>query len=460
DIIISDDGRNIIKSYLYRTKKAGIHESLEKIPQDIIKVHKKDFEDIEKFYNRVLESLIKNRGMRVSSIRVFKEKAINYINQHCINIEDLPFDALLIKFLDLVQKLANQDLFVMYPEPKILKFLKKIVNFLNGYQLNNIFKIIYPLFPEFNISFTFSSKEFLFILHLQKIFVSKSKTPYLRLKLMLPNELGINVEGLNENEILELVRERLKTETAYYLKQNDIVSLLRDLINLPVKIREEDLLLFLQKILFGYRSYEKHWFLRPKPIRYNTLLRFLIRIFGFNFNLRKLSHWAISDFISTIFESWFGLNSKNLIIITNTEKSKKLKFNNFNYLRKISEYVFLIETENKTLTKISSISKEEIFINREFQSLESIRVKISEKYGFLSNIIIIDKLLLQSFIKEYFFNHSKYRLFSKISTLKMLKKQKFFYIFPEIPLYKLIHNKRSIALLKLILPILIDKHEF
>ncbi|MFW9876512.1 MAG: hypothetical protein ACFFG0_25745, partial [Candidatus Thorarchaeota archaeon] len=29
DIIISDDGRNIIKSYLYRTKKAGIHESLE-----------------------------------------------------------------------------------------------------------------------------------------------------------------------------------------------------------------------------------------------------------------------------------------------------------------------------------------------------------------------------------------------------------------------------------------------
>ena len=36
DIIISDDGKKIIKSYLYKTKKAGIHESIEIFPYDII----------------------------------------------------------------------------------------------------------------------------------------------------------------------------------------------------------------------------------------------------------------------------------------------------------------------------------------------------------------------------------------------------------------------------------------
>ena len=460
DIIISDDGRNIIKSYLYKTKKAGIHESIEIFPNDLIKVHKKDFEDIEKFYNRILEGLIKKKGERVSSIRVFKEKAIDYINQHCVGIEDLPFDELLLKFLDLIQKLVKQDLFVIYPEPKIFKFLKDIINFLNGYQLNSLFKMFYPLLPEFNISLIFGSEELLFILHLQKIFVSKSETPFLRLKLILPNEIDINIDGLNENQILELVRDRLQTDNAYFIRQKDIISLLTELINLPVNIREENLLLIAQKILFGFRSFEKHWFLRPKPIIYNNLLRFLLRIFGFNINLRKLSHWAIPDLISSLFESSFGLNSKILVILSDTEKYKKLNLINFNYLEKVIDYTLLFEIENRTLIKIHSIPKEDLFTNGEIKSLESIRNELSEQFGFLSSIIIIDKLLLQNLIKLFIFDHSKYAPIAKIRTLKMLKKQKFFYIFPELPLYKLIQKKGTISLLKLVLPILIDKHEF
>jgi hypothetical protein len=348
----------------------------------------------------------------------------------------------------------------MYPEPKIFRFLKDIINFLNGYQLNSIFDIVYPLLPEFNISFTFYSKELLIILHLQKIFVSKSVTPYLRLKLMLPDELGIDVDELHENQILEIVKERLQTENAYLINQSDIISLLTDIINLPVKIRLEDLLLFLQKVLFAYRSYEKHWYVRPKPIIYNNLLRFLLRIFGFNLNLKKLSHWAIPDLISNLFESWFGLNSKVLLIISDIQRYKKLKFNNINYLEKVSDYILLFEIENKTLVKTNRINKEELFTDGEIKSLESIRKKLSEKHGFLSSIIIIDKFLLQNLIKHFIFIHSEYAPLSKIRTLKMLKKQKLFYIFPEIPLYKLIQKKGTVALLKLILPIIVDKHEF
>jgi hypothetical protein len=461
DIIISDDGRNILKLYLYKTKKAGIHESLETLPIDDIKLHKKDFDEIDKFYNRILQGLIKKKRGRVSSIRIFKEQAISYINQYCLDIEDLPLDVLLIRFLDLIQKLIEKNLFIIYPEPQIFSLLKDIINFLSGYNLNNLFKIIYSYLPEFNISFIFGSETITFILHLQKIFISKSENPYLRIKLLIPENVGINIAGFSENEILELVNERLQTDQSYFIYQNDVISLLTEISNQSVNIKKENLLLIIQKLLFGYRSFEKHWFLKPKPLIYNNVPRFLTRLLGFNVNLRKISHWGIPELISTLFDSWFGLNSRILVILTDDKQSKNLNLKNFDYLEYVSEYILLFEVENKTLLHIHSINKKELFNNnREIESLESIRHSLSEKFGFLSNIIIIDRQLVKDFIKHFIFEQSKYSPLSKIKTLKMLKKQKFFYLFPELPPYKLLKKKGTLSFLKLVLPILIDKHEF
>lgn len=461
DIIISDDGRNILKLYLYKTRKAGIHESLEILPLDAIKLHKKDFENIDKFYTRILDGLIKKKKGRVSSIRIFKEQAINHINQYCLDIEDLPLDVLLIRFLDLIQELIDRNVFIIYPEPQIFKFLKDIINFLNGYSLNNFFKIVYSYLPEFNISFIFGSETLTFILHLQKIFISKSEEPFLRLKLLIPEDLGISIERLRENEILELVKERLQTDQSYYIYQHDVISLLTEVSNLSANIKKENALLIIQKLLFGYRSFEKLWFLKPKPVIYNNLLRFLTRLIGFNVNLRKISHWAIPELISSLFDSWFGLNSKILVILTDNQQSKNLNLKNFNYLKEVSEYILLFEIENKTLVKINSINKKELFNNnKEIESLESIRHILSEKFGFLSTIIIIDRQLVQDLIKHFIFERTKYSPLSKIKTLKMLKKQKFFFLFPELPPYKLLKRKGTISFIKLVLPILIDKHEF
>ena len=461
DIIISDDGRNILKLYLYKTKKAGIHESLEILPNDDIKLHKKDFDDVDRFYNRILEGLIKKKRGRISSIRIFKEQAISYINHYSLDIEDLPLDLLLIRFLDLIQVLIDKKLFIIYPEPKIFNFLKDIISFLNGYRLNNLFKIVYSYLPIFNIAFIFGAETLIFVLHIQKIFISKSEQPYLRLKLLIPEDLGINIEGLSENEILELVNERLQTDQSYFIHQNNVISLVTEISNLSANVKKENLFLILQKLLFGYRNFEKFWFLKPKPVIYNNSLRFITRLLGFNVNLRKLSHWAIPDLISNLFDSWLGLNSQILIILTDIQQSKNLNLKNFNYLRTVSEYSLLIEIENKTLTKINSINKEDLFNSTtEIKSLESIRYNLSEKFGFLTTIIIIDRQLVQKFIKHFIFEQSKYSPLSKVKTLKMLKKQKFFSLFPEIPPYTLLKKKGAISFLKLVLPILIDKHEF
>jgi len=460
DIIISDEGKSVLNLYLYETKKPGIHESIEKLPHDIIRFHKKDLVDIDKFYNRILDGLVKKKGIRVSSIRIITEKAINYINQYCVDIQDSPFDILISEGFDLIQNLFEQDLLTIFPEPNLFRYLKELITFLNGRRLSTLFGLIYNLIPEFNIAFVFGAKDLTVILHIQKSALSKSQTPYLRLKLVIPEELGISDEIFDKNEILRLVQQNLQTEKVYYLNQIDIVSLVTEVINIPVKLKEENLILLFQKILFGFRSFENHWYLRPRPKIYKNLLRFLVRLLGFNLNFRKISHWGVPEFIFNIIRNNFGLNSKILLIITDTAKHNKPNLNGFKYLEKAARYLFVIEIENKTLNQVHSVKKEDLIIEGESESLETIRLRLSEKYGYLSSIIILDKLLLKSLIKNFMFEHSKIAPRSKIRTLKMIKNKKFFYMFPEIPLYKLIKKKGSISLIKLLLPILIDKHEF
>ncbi|GAG77184.1 unnamed protein product, partial [marine sediment metagenome] len=297
------------------------------------------------------------------------------------------------------------------------------------------------LLPEFNIAFILGAEDLTIILHLQKLEVSKSDTSYLRLKLIIPEEIGISNDISDKNEIIRLVQQHLQTDKAYYLNQINIISLLTEIINLPVKVRGDSLNLLIQKILFGFRSFESLWYLSPRPAVYNTLLRFLLRLFGFNLNLRKLSHWAIPELISSIIGNNLGLNSKILLIISDISNFKKLNFSNFKYLEKAAKYLFVVEIENNKLVQIYSVKKEELIIEKELESLESIRLKLSERYGYLSNIIIVDKILLQSLIKNFMFEHSKIAPRSKIKTLKMLKKPRFFYMFPELPPYQLIKKK-------------------
>lgn len=460
DIIISNDGKDVKKLYFYETKKAGIHEIFEEMPTNLIKLHRKDLEDVDKFYYRILERFVKKKEARISSIRIFKEKAIDYINEYYVDIEDLPLDLLLVKGLNLLQKVFEQDLVIIYPEPDVFKFLKEILTFLNGIEIKNLFRLLYNLLPEFNYSFVFGSKELIVILHVQKIILSKKDKPYLRFKIISQNEVGINLNGLDKSGLLEAINKHLGTKKAYYLNQKDITSILIDLFHLPINLKGDDLQFIIQKILFGYRSYENHWYIAPKPILYNNLIRFLLRLLGLNLNLRKFSHWAIPEFFSTLLSNYFGLNSKILIIFTNVAEHKNLKIKTTEYLGKVAKHLILLEIENSTLIKIETIKKEKLIINAETGSFESIISNFSEKFGFISNIIILDKLLLQNFIRIFIFEHSKFAPFVKIRTLKMFKNQKYFYMFPELPLYKLMQKKRMVSFLKLIIPILIDKHEF
>ncbi len=458
DIVVSkvEKKDKVLGLYLYETKKVGIHENIKIIPNNLLKSKDIDLERLDNFFNNLQTKITKEIGTRISSIRIFKKEAIDLINKHCENIRNISLSDFLAQILDFCQTILKKNLFLIYPEPIFLDFIKGFIELLGKVQLKEVFNFIETLLPEFKISFLISSKEFSVIFLLQKKELKYGKTELL-LKIFTPNEINVNLTEIEMKNKLILIKEKLNVDRSYYLPLQNLISLISNISELLIPLKKDNLELLFQKLLFGYRSFEKLWNVAPRSISYNNLIRFIIRIFGFNINLRKLSHWAMPRLIFSFINFYFGLNSKVLLLITDNRKEKISKINQTNYLKSITEHIFLFEFENSTLIKIKAISKEVIFQNDNNNSLESIKLKISEKFGFVSHIIKLDKFLLQNIIDNLVVNHAR---LSKIKTLRMLRKEKYFRLYPEIPPYQLIKKKGAFSLIKLILPILIDKHEF
>jgi len=190
----------------------------------------------------------------------------------------------------------------------------------------------------------------------------------------------------------------------------------------------------------------------PKPKAFNTLIRFLIRLLGIDLNLKKLSHWAIPDYIFGLFDTFVGLNAKILLIITSKKKNSDI--NNQ------TPITILLEIEKGSLIKVKNITEKELLSGIDQESLDSIRFAYSEKFGFISNILILDKSLIKAILNTFIFKFNKISLFSILKVLKMLKKPQIFQIYPEIPPYSLLKRKNSFFFLKDLLKIVIDKHNF
>jgi len=461
DIIISETNKKnkVVALYLYKTKKAGIHEMVESLPNELIRIKSLDIEKLDDLFNKVQTQIMKEKGVRISSIRLFKKEAIDLINKHCENIDIISQYQFFTRITTLIQKFFEQDLFLIYPEPTIFKFLRDSIKLLNNIQIQSLFKFIEEVLPEFNTSLLIDGSNIKVVVFLQKKILKSGKSE-LSLKFFTPDDFGISVDNLDIKDNLSIIQKKLKTENTYYLNQNDIISLVSDIFELAIPLKKDNIQFLLQKALFGYRSYENHWDMVPRPIIYNNFIRFILRLFGFNLNLKKLSHWAIPDVIINYIDFYFGLNSKVLFIITDLKRNKKVKNSQERLLKNICEYIILLEFENSTLKIIRRINKEELFLGTYYNSLDSIKEIMSKKFGFLSAIVIFDKFLLQNILKNFVFGHSKSLFFPRLKTLKLLKNKKYLTIYPEFPPYKLMNKKRTISFVKLILPILIDKHEF
>lgn len=458
DLVISDDGDEILKIILYETKIVGIHESYQSLPTNIIDLQGIELDGIDKYFNKIQKTIVEKKGVRISSLRIFRKSAIDAINNHCDGIENLSFYDFLRKLMSLIEKIFSNDLFYIYPEPNLFKFLKNLMCILNGVKLIDIFEFISKILPDLNASYIINSEKLRLILKFQNKKLNSDKSE-LVFSLHDPKELGINAKEMSIDRLLSKVKNILKSEKVYFLNLKHIITLLTEIFELEIPWSKDTLFLIFQKFLFGFRTFEENWYMAPRPKAYNTLRRFIIRLLGVNFNLKKISHWTIPELISNSIDSYLGLNSKILLILTDIN-SKKLNKKGKNLLQSAFCSAILIELENGNLAKIHPINKVDIFVESKINNLETIRTEVSRKFGFVHAVMNMDILLLKEVMANFGPNLSKLKPFSKSKAIKMLKHKSFFNIYPELPPYKLIQEISVKSIVKMFLPIFIDKHEF
>jgi hypothetical protein len=229
------------------------------------------------------------------------------------------------------------------------------------------------------------------------------------------------------------------------LKLDSLTNFILEISELQIPINKEKLKLLFQKGLYAFTNQGTYWNINPRPKIYSTLVRFLTRFLGFNLNLKKISYWAIPEYIYYIFDSYFGLNYKIAFLLMDEGKIKN---------------IISLKCENGTPIQIIPINQKDIINKESITPLSSIWDFINIHYGFHVILLKIDATLIQKLLDTFLFKFSKLGLLSLLSTMKMVKNQKYFDFFPELPAFQIIKKKNSLSLLKLLLNILIDKYEF
>ncbi len=453
DIIVSDFNiDNIVFGvYLYKTNKPGVHETVEILPNDLVVIKQENLSDINKIFNKFQSSILKHHGVKVNSIRIIKKRGLDLINSHSGKFSNSTHSDIFRSFLDLMQISLAGNLIVMYPEPYIFKFLRKNITLLEDIRLSSIYAFIEALIPSFNVLVVMASNQLSFGINLKKIKGSKINSDIeVKIYPIEREDHKLNSYGLLAD--IKIAQQTFLVDSLFNINLNGLLTFLSELFENEIPLDKEILRLFFQKFLYGIRGYDLHWSMYPKPKTFNTLIRFLIRLVGIDLNLQKLSHWAIPDYVFGLFDTFVGLNAKILLIITSNKKN--------NDINNKTPIAILLEIENCSLTKAKNITDKELLSGIDQKSLDSIRFAYSERFGFITNVLIVNENLIKTILNTFIFKFHKISLFSILKVLKMLKKPQIFQIYPEIPPYSLLKRKNSFFFLKDMLKIAIDKHSF
>jgi len=452
DVIVSDfELKNVVFGlYLYETAKPGIHSAIRELPKDSIKVKQEELDDREKLFKKLQSFVLKEHGIKISCLRLIRKRGVDLINSHCEKLNTSTIYEFIVSILDLIQISLENNLFSIYPEPNFLRFFKNCLTLLNGFRLSNVFTFFESLLPSFNSLIIMNSTHLPIALKIRKE-NNKSYFPEMDIKLKLLESEKYNLNSKTHIPDFKLIQSDFNVDNIVNLNQNPFLLFLSELFESEIPIDKEKLKLLFQKVLYGIRSYDLNWRMFPSPKINNFLLRFLIRLLGINLNLKKLSHWALPDFLFDLGATYIGLNANLLLVLTDKNKDNS---------KQTSTELILLKIENGSIKKLDRINDQEMITKVKLQSLESIRLILSEKVGFISNVLMVDKHLIKTTLDTFLIDFHKISLFSLLKVIKLLKNPKYFQLYPEIPPYTLLKKKRSISFLKNLLSIVIDKHEF
>ncbi len=441
DIIVSDyDIENIVlEIYLHESKSAGIYEKSQRLRKGILNFKQDDLNDISSLYHEIEKKVFEETSIKITSLRILKKRLVDLINTHNSNLQGYDLTQTLSSIINLNQKAIDDDLLIIYPKPLGFHFIALLFTILD-INLSKMVEDLADLIEGIDLAVIFANQDLSFLSHIYK---KKDGTINLELR-----DVSKELNYRDNNEL----SKNFNYKNVVYLNLSSLVTFFLDLFEYDIPIAKEELKLIVQKLLYGMRSIELEWNISPKPKLYNVLQRWILRIMGFNLNLRKLSHWNIPEFFGNLILSRIGLNSSILLILSDNDNPSDFR-NSFRYMIKL-------DLINGELNHISSLSKQ-VSISDPIQNLESFRLRLLSELGIHTDLIIkIDRSLLRELLNRILVNFQDLSPLSLYKLAKKFKKSTYFDVFPEFPAFLLLKKKRFTSFLKDLISVLIDRHEF
>ena len=441
DIIVSDyDIENIVLDiYLHESKSAGVFVHSQRLSKEVLKFKQADLNDISSLYHKIERTIFEKTHIKITSLRVHKKRFVDLINTHNLNLHRYDFSQALTSIINIVQKAIDDNLLIIYPNPLVFKFINQLFKIL-AINLSKITEEVANLIKRMDLALLFAEKDMSFLSH-----IYKKKDGAINVELL---DISKEVNYINSDEL----SKSFKYDTIAYLNLKSVVNFFLDIIEYEIPIGKKELKLIVQKLLYGIRSIELEWNISPKPNIYNVFQRWLLRLIGFNLNLRKLSHWNIPEFFGNLILSNIGLNSSILLILSDYDKSS-------NFHESI-KYMIKLDLNNGEIYRVSSLNTHDI-ISEPLSDIESLRLKLMNEFFIQIDLIIkIDKIILSELINTFLINFKDLTPLSLYKFVRKFKECKYFDVFPEFPAFVMLKKKRFTSFLKDLLSVFIDRHEF
>ncbi|MHA1721163.1 MAG: hypothetical protein DRO88_07335 [Promethearchaeia archaeon] len=479
--LIIDDNKEIINSFLHKSNNEGMYIEVLKIDVNKLPDISEKMENVDQIFNILRVWVKKTHNVDIGNIRIIPYNLLNDFGSIFKKYSELKpgygFLEMIGEYIDVIVLNHNQNLLKCYPSSPLFDFFSKLDENFVGFSYFNIMSAIREYLPNIKLTMTFKMKDnSTFLSYFVKI--SKSKINF-ELITIPESILSEKNPTKQEKKLFKLLKKDCNTNLNLIFQLKEIEILLNEIINTPFPIQKERLILIEEKFINFYRSIGNSWNMDPKPYIYNNSFRFWIYLFGFYINPRKLSFWSLPSIMQSFLSMFFSLTGEILFL----KSDKFLELNNIDSKNNITGYIFSMN--DGIIEKIKSIRRNELFNffkaikvrndektkednNKKYEYdkskvLSQIRDEFSNEFTFVSSVIWLNNTMISKLFSILLLDFHRASRFSGrkiVRILSLFRKNKYFSVFPENPLYKSIKKQNSLQLLKRTAPIFTDLHEF
>jgi len=455
--IITKDGKYYAAfSHLRKSSEGEIHSTRE----DIREFQDKDVKVIlpDNIIVYFLKFIEKTYKVKPNFIRIIDAELIqgyvDFFSKYAgDSTQNVPLSSIVELFSRwMVAILAGK--WTQYPEPPISIFLRNIAS-----KYDNLFvKILASLTKK-----KFNQKPAAILIELPHGIIPFRFIPTRTGGKITPLEQGkarpTNWEDLPE--FLHQERSRLKVGRVISFRLQDFLNVVKEVVITPFPITKTRWEAIGQRGLYLFKNYGETWATSPSPLAINTLLRFLLRFLGYNYNIWKFSYWYAPSAISNFLVEATG--GAGTILCLYRSRIKKAKVNNVQG--------FTIQIENAAITRIEATDPQFVTsIYEKVKTFYSIPWKAKEafylarqNYPNLTNVLFLSEEFFEQLCGKLlglFLSIHPLKLFSVSRSLKQLKDPRNFYMYPETVEFQYIRKIGGFKLLGWISRLFFDRHEF